>query len=274
MSSISHLVLNEFYPEVIVSSEIQREPQHQIWIWSNEQSARYRADKLAFFFKSHCQPSFFIDSSLNMLKLIGSSKIPRETPHQIWIRSNQRLIRYRTHKLFGRSFFSNVLSVIFLLTHSSLKVNQIIRYNQRTTTSNLNVIEQTVHKISRPQAFWETIIFTKCPLSVILFLMDSSQKLIRSDIPREPQHQIWMWSIQRFIRYSVYIYLGHTNLFNCSNGNKNGNNRIEISIIVFLPLSPIYSFQSFKKFKTVSKISHEHKLFGRPFFSKCPLSVI
>ena len=69
------------------------------------------------------------------------------------------------------------------------KGNQIIQNNQRATTSNLNVIQPTVHMISRPQAFWADT-FSKCPPSAILFLMNSSQKLIRSsEIPREPPIQ-------------------------------------------------------------------------------------
>ena len=58
------------------------------------------------------------------------------------MRSNQRFMRYRTHKLFGQLFFQNVLrrpsryNVIFP------KGNQIIRDTQRTTTSNLNATNQ------------------------------------------------------------------------------------------------------------------------------------
>ena len=52
------------------------------------------------------------------------------------------------------------------------------------------VIQPTVHKISRPQAFWAAIFF-KCPPSAILFLMNSFQKLMRSsEIPREPAYKI------------------------------------------------------------------------------------
>ena len=103
------------------------------------------------------------------------------------MRSNQRFIRYRAHKFFWAAIFSKYpLSAILLLIFFSQKVNQIIRNNQRITTSNLNPIQTTVYMISRPQAFWADI-FSKCPLSAILFLMNYSQKLIRSsEIPREP----------------------------------------------------------------------------------------
>ena len=59
------------------------------------------------------------------------------------------------------------------------KVNQIINNIQRTTTSNLNAIKPTVQKISRPLAFLKSI-FSKYPLSAILFLTNFSPKLFRS----------------------------------------------------------------------------------------------
>ena len=42
-------------------------------------------------------------------------------------------------------------------------------------------------------------------VAAILFLMDSSQKLIRSsEIPREQSYQIWMQSKQQFISYRTH----------------------------------------------------------------------
>ena len=41
--------------------------------------------------------------------------------------------------------------------------------------------------------------------AAILFLMDSSQKLIKSsEIPREQPYQIWMQSKQRFMSYGAH----------------------------------------------------------------------
>ena len=114
------------------------------------------------------------------------------TNTQKTLTSNLNAIQPTFHKIsrpqaFLCGHFFKISSVSHLAFNIFFpKVNQIIRNNQRTTTSNLNVIQPTVHKISRPQAFWEDI-FSKCPPSGILFLMNSSQKLIRSsEIPREP----------------------------------------------------------------------------------------
>ena len=49
------------------------------------------------------------------------------------------------------------------------KVNQIIRNTQRTTTSNVNAIQQTFHKISRPQAFRVAIFFKMSSVSHLIF---------------------------------------------------------------------------------------------------------
>ena len=57
-------------------------------------------------------------------------------------------------------------SVIMFLKDSLKKGKQIIRNNQKTTKSNLNVIQPMVYKISRHQAFW-TAIFSKYPPSTI-----------------------------------------------------------------------------------------------------------
>ena len=77
-----------------------------------------------------------------------------------------------------------------------------------TGTSNLNAIQPTVHKMWRPQAFWVAI-FSKCSSSAILFLMNSSQKLIRSsEIPREPLYKILMQSLQQLIKYGAHKLLG------------------------------------------------------------------
>ena len=98
-------------------------------------------------------------------------------------KSNLNAIQPTVHKLSCPQIFS-VSHLVFNIFFP--KVNRIIRNTQRTTTSNLNVILPTVHMISRPQAFWADI-FSKYPLSAILFLINSFQKLIRSsEIPREP----------------------------------------------------------------------------------------
>ena len=135
---------------------------------------------------SKCPPSavlFYMDSSQ---KLIRSSEIPREPPRHL------NAIQPTFHKIshpqaFRAAIFFEISSVSHLAFDIfSPKVNQINRNNQRTTTSNLNAIQTTVHMISRPQAF-RADIFSKCPPSVILFFINSSQKLIRSpEIPREP----------------------------------------------------------------------------------------
>ena len=155
----------------------------RIWIWSIQRFIRYRAHKL---FRRY----FFRMSSVSHLDLYWFSpkdnqiiRNTQRTTNQIWMWFSQRLIRYCTHKLFGKPFFK--ISPVDHLVFKELfpKVDQIIRYNQRTTTSNINVIKPIVYNISRPQAFRESI-FSKFPPSV-LFLMDSSQKLIRSDITSE-----------------------------------------------------------------------------------------
>ena len=135
--------------------------------------------------------------------LIRSSDITREQLRntQRNATSNLNMIQPTAFEIshpqnFREVIFLNVIAAICLLMHSSPKFNQIIRYNQRTTTSNLNVSKPTVQKISHPQFFWATI-FSRCPPSAILFSMHSTQKLMRSsEIPREPPHQIWIWSIQ------------------------------------------------------------------------------
>ena len=106
--------------------------------------------------------------------------------------SNLNAIQPTFHKIsrpqaFWAAIFSKyTLSAILLSIIFSQKVNQIIRNNQHITTSNLNAIQPTVHMMSRPQVFWADI-FSKCPPSAILFLLNCSQMLIRSsEIPREP----------------------------------------------------------------------------------------
>ena len=56
------------------------------------------------------------------------------------------------------------------------KVNQIIRNSKRTTTSNLNVVQPTVYKISQPQDFVEPF-FKKSSVHQ-LFLQNWSQKFL------------------------------------------------------------------------------------------------
>ena len=89
---------------------------------------------------------------------------------------------------------------------SHLVFNQIIRNAWRTTASNMNAIQPTVCMISHPQAF-QVAIFSKCPSSASLYVMESSQKLIKSlEMPRVPLHKIWMPSKQCFIRYRAYKF--------------------------------------------------------------------
>ena len=65
--------------------------------------------------------------------------------------------------------FQDVLSQLFLFNEIFPKASQIITDTQRTTLSNLHVIQPTVvHKISRSQAFC-AVILSKCPPSAILF---------------------------------------------------------------------------------------------------------
>ena len=62
----------------------------------------------------------------------------------------------RPQALLGGHFFkiSSVSHLAFNIFFP--KVNQIIRNNQRTTTSNLNAIQPMVHMISRPMLFGRT----------------------------------------------------------------------------------------------------------------------
>ena len=110
MSSVSYLNFHELFPKVNQNIRKAWKPLHKFWMWSNQQFIRYRAHKLfRWLFFSKLPPlaiSFLMDSSQ---KLIRPSEIPREPPHQIWMRSNQWFIRYRVHKLFGRPFFQNIL---------------------------------------------------------------------------------------------------------------------------------------------------------------------
>ena len=82
------------------------------------------------------------------------------------MRSSQRFIRYR---FFSRHFFK-MSSVSHLVFNIFFIIN-----TSRATTSNLNVIQLTAHKMSNQQAI----------RMAILFSMDSSQNLMRSsEIPR------------------------------------------------------------------------------------------
>ena len=142
--------------------------------------SRSQALRVAIFSKCPLSTILFLMNSSQ--KEIRSSEIPREPPRQIWMQSNQCFTRYR----FLSSHFFKISSVSHLALNNFFpKVYQIIWNNQRTTTLNLNAIQPTVHMIMRPQAFWVDI-FSKCPPSAILFLLNSSQKVIRlSEIPRE-----------------------------------------------------------------------------------------
>ena len=108
-----------------------------------------------------------VNNELNYF-LFHKYKSPRECDayqilHEIWMWSNQELVRYRAHKLSRWQFFSKCPPPAILQ-----KNNQIIRSIQRTTVSNLNAIQPMVHKITHPQAFWSAI-FSKYPPSAILF---------------------------------------------------------------------------------------------------------
>ena len=156
MSTVSHLFY-ELFPKVKRSSEMPREPLHKIWMRSTQRLIKYRAHKLfGWLFFSKYPPSAILVLIYYSQKLIRSSEIPSEPPHQIWMRSNPWFIRYRAHKLFGRLFFQTaILFLMFFLP----KVNQIIRNTQRTITSNLNAIQPPVHEISHPQAFPKCMYF-------------------------------------------------------------------------------------------------------------------
>ena len=150
---------------------------------SNQWFIRYRATSSSggYFFKmSSIGHLVFNGFFPKVNQIIRNTQ--RTTPSNFWVDllGNGRLW------LFGRPFFQNILCQPSCFKYFFPKVIQIIRNNQQTTTSNLNAIQPTVHMISRPQAFWADI-FSKCPPTAILFLMNSSQKLIRSsEIPREP----------------------------------------------------------------------------------------
>ena len=190
--------------KLIRSSEIPGEQPYQIWMQSKQRFISYRAHKLFRrpFFSNGCGSHFILMDSCQ--KLIRSSEIPREQPYQTWMQSKQRFLSYRAHKLFRRPFFLNGCRSHFVFNWFIPKVNQIIRNTWRTTIPNLNAIQATVHKLSCPQAFYAAI-FLKMAAAAILFLMDSSQKIIRSsEIPREQPYQIWMQSKQRFISYRAH----------------------------------------------------------------------
>ena len=97
--------------------------------------------------------------------------------------SNLNAIQPMVHKIscpqaFWMAIFQNI-RCRSSSPDSSQKLDSITN-TRRTTTSNLNGIQPTVHNISRPPDFW-------------VFVMDFSQKLIRSsEIAREPPHQIGM----------------------------------------------------------------------------------
>ena len=146
--------------------------------------SRPQALRLAIF--SKCPPSailFLMDSSQ---KLIRSSQIPRKPPRQIWLRSNQRFIRYRAHKLYWAAIFSKYpLSAILLLIIFSQK---LIRSFEITSEPQHQIWMQSNQWFIwyRAQCFLGGHFFN-CSLSAILFLINSSQKLIRSsEIPGEP----------------------------------------------------------------------------------------
>ena len=85
--------------------------------------------------------------------------------------SNLNAIQPTFHKIprpqaFLGGHFFKISSVSHLFFNNFFpKVNQIIRNNQRTTTSNLNAIQPTVHMISRPQDFWANIFFKMSSVS-------------------------------------------------------------------------------------------------------------
>ena len=94
---------------------------------------------------------------------------------QITTMLNLNAIQPTFHKIsrpqaFWAAFFFKISSISHLAFNNFFpKINQIIRNNQRTTTSNLNVIQPTVHMISRPQAFWADIFFKMSSFSHLVF---------------------------------------------------------------------------------------------------------
>ena len=101
-------------------------------------------------------------------KVIRSSGITRYQPHETWMRSQQRIIRYRTFNLFRRNFFFKMSSVSHLFFNRFFQnVSQIIRNTQRTSLQNLNAIRPMFHKISRSQVFgrppWKMTVYGLVP---------------------------------------------------------------------------------------------------------------
>ena len=85
--------------------------------------------------------------------------MPREPLHKIYMRSKQWFIRYRAHNLLGWLFFSKCppSAILFLMDSSQKLIRSSERNIQRATTSNLNEIQPTIHKLSRSQALWAAI---------------------------------------------------------------------------------------------------------------------
>ena len=102
-------------------------------------------------------------------KKIRSSEIPGEPDFNAIQPTIHKISHFSSH-FFKMSSVSHLVFNIFFP-----KGIQIIINTNRATTSNLNVIQLMVYKMSNPQAI----------RMAILFSMDSSQKLIRSsEIPR------------------------------------------------------------------------------------------
>ena len=126
-------------------------------------------------------------------KLITSLEMPRKTRHKILMRSNQRFTRYSAHKLFRWLFSSKCpLSATLFLMDSPRK---LIRSAEIPIAKNhhINFEWDPANIPCRAHKLFDQPFFSKCPPSGILFLLNSSQKLMRlSEIPRETHCTILM----------------------------------------------------------------------------------
>ena len=121
---------------------IKKHPRFQTWKDCHNKKNLSKKITPTRYFSSHVLPSAILYLLNYYQKIIRSLDMPREPLHK----------RYRAYKLFRWLFFQNVIGHLVFNGFFS-NGNQIIRSTQRTTTSNLNAIQQTVHKISCPQAF-------------------------------------------------------------------------------------------------------------------------
>ena len=101
---------SNYSQKIIGSLKMPKELPHRIRMRSNLWLIRYRTQKLfGLQFFPKCPPSAILVLMIFSQKLIRSSEIHIEPPHQIRVRSNPQFIKYRAHNVFGRPFFQNVL---------------------------------------------------------------------------------------------------------------------------------------------------------------------